>query len=415
MRCCRRLFLLVAFAAGVGAAFGAGMALPPVTGELSGEVRAFKLPGAPGLHWRAVLRPGANGTREGEVEIEGVGTSLRAHVTVGAAGVGSWELAGSELDAATWFPVLGNFIGSLADGVTATGRVELSGRGEWDASGVNGTVEVAWRDALLRSEAGGWSLAGVTLQAALEIDSAKGLVKTRGPAELAVGTVTTRRFGARNLAMRAELKEDRSLAVSEARGEIAGGEVTLDPFVLSLTPPVIDVHVRINHVGLQDVAALVPAGLADARGRVSGNVRMSWSAANGFELGAGRLRLDRDETAAVRLASSPGLLTSHVPERFNLLPSWTGPLAKWFRPKDPAYPEMQAIELGKKELRVESLDLQLTPEGDALGRTATVRIVAKPEIADSMVKQVTFDINVAGPLAAVLKLGMQRSFSVEAR
>jgi len=105
-------------------------------------------------------------------------------------------------------------------------------------------------------------------------------------------------------------------------------------------------------------------------------------------------------------------LTARVPQYFDLLPAWLGPLARWARPVNPAYAAMKSIELGQAELRVKTLDVLLTPDGDERGRSATVRLVAQPEQPGSAVKEVSFDVNVAGPLNEVLKLGIDRGFSV---
>jgi len=61
---------------------------------------------------------------------------------------------------------------------------------------------------------------------------------------------------------------------------------------------------------------------------------------------------------------------------------------------------MRSIELGQSDLQVKTLEVQLTPEGDDRGRSATVRLVAQPTQLGSTVKEVTFDVNVAGPIAA---------------
>jgi hypothetical protein len=55
------------------------------------------------------------------------------------------------------------------------------------------------------------------------------------------------------------------LAVKAARVEIAGGEVAADPFTVGLSPFSVKVRLRMTRVGLQDVVALVPTMLSDAR------------------------------------------------------------------------------------------------------------------------------------------------------
>jgi hypothetical protein len=76
---------------------------------------------------------------------------------------------------------------------------------------------------------------------------------------------------------------------------------------------------------------------------------------------------------------------------------------------------LSEIERGKLALRVNSLEVRLTPEGDARGRSASVVIRATPQQADTAVGEVTIDVNVAGPLAAVLRMGMKQDFSSQVR
>ncbi len=160
---------------------------------------------------------------------------------------------------------------------------------------------------------------------------------------------------------------------------------------------------------------LVPASLAAARGRVNGDLRVAWSEESGFQVGEGKLRLDASEPTTLTLAASPGFLTSQVPARFVLLPAWLGPLSRWFSPPNPALATLSDIELGRIPLQVQSLEVDLSPDGDAVGRTASVSIRGRPVGDGGAVDLVTFQINVAGPLSEVLKLGLEQDFSVNLR
>ncbi|MDF3059877.1 MAG: hypothetical protein K0R17_4092, partial [Rariglobus sp.] len=70
---------------------------------------------------------------------------------------------------------------------------------------------------------------------------------------------------------------------------------------------------------------------------------------------------------------------------------------------------------GKVGLRVDLLEARLTPEGDERGRSASVVIRARPERAGTVIGEVTFEVNVSGPLAEVLKLGMQQGLSLQVK
>ena len=277
-----------------------------------------------------------------------------------------------------------------------------------------GRIKIEWRGGSLRQEAQGWSLEGVTFQGefAVESSTGAGLVST-GPFELTVGTVTTKRFGAKNVLVRALLDGRRELIVNAAQVEIAGGKVTVDPCDVSLTPLEVKVNLRISRVGLQDIVLLVPAaGLADARGRIDGEVQVKWSEAVGFQLGVGHLGLCDDEPAIIRLMPKPGLLTARVPKYIDFTPR-LGMFGKLLRAKNPAYGNIRSVELGETDLQVKTLDVQLTPVGDDKGRSATARIVAQPTEPGSKVSAVTFDVNVDGPVSDVVKLGLEQGFTLD--
>lgn len=392
----------------------ANFMLPPIQGELAGEFAALNLPGAPTLRWRATIERDEASRRRALVTIDGEGTKLRIEARADAKGDGEWTIVEGRMDLEKWFPIAVPDIGEMAEGVTALGVVRLSGGGELFAGQPSGVVKVSLVDGTVRHEADGWTLEGVGLGGEFRL-SAGDAAGMAGPFEASIRTITTSRFGARSFSARGRLNEKGTVTLSEARVEVAGGEVVVDPATIPLSPPALDINLRVINVGLQDVAALVPASLADARGRIDGAVRMSWSERDGFQLGVGQLRLGEHEPASVRLAATPGFLTDRVPRYFELIPPWAGPLAKWLRPKNPAYDDMQAIEMGRTELRVESLRVSLTPDGDELGRTASVSLTAQPMQASSVVEKVTFEINVSGPLRHVLKLGLEQPFSLDVR
>ena len=187
------------------------------------------------------------------------------------------------------------------------------------------------------------------------------------------------------------------------------------PVEVPLLPPVVDAKLKISRIGLQDVVALVPAGVSEARGRVDGELQLGWSKALGLRIGAGHLELRPDEPMVLRLTPTPGLLSASMPKRFELLPAWLGPIAKWAAPVNPGFADLVAIEMGRTALLVESLDLRLTPDGDARGRSAGVTVHARPEIAGTSVGPVVFEVDVKGPLAYVLRLGVENGATLRVR
>ena len=396
-----------------------GLALeswPSVQGAIAGELKLF--PQIPDftLPWKLNLGAASGGGQTFAFALEAAGTRLRASGQVNlVTGDGSWHIEEGQIDAAAWLAALAPRFSPGFSELIALGAVSVTGEGTLCQGQVVGRIKVEWRDGYLRNARQGWSLEGIMFHGEFAIDGAAARLVSTAPFELAVGTITTVRFGARNFSASAWLNEQRALSVQAAQIEIAGGEVTADPFEIALTPFAINANLRISRIGLQDIVLLVPtAGLAEARGRIDGVARVKWTEGVGVQLGVGHLAIRADEPAVVRMTPAPGLLTSHVPQYFDLLPTWLGPVARWFRQVDPAYGNMQQIELGQSDLRVKTLDLLLTPDGDDKGRSATVRLVAQPAAPGSAVKEVTFDVNVAGPLNSVLKLGIDRGFSLEA-
>jgi hypothetical protein len=405
-------FLGAALGFALAAVDAAELRLPPFTGELNGVVTRFALPGAPALQWRVAAAAGRDGRIDYTIATDADGVHVRGTAHLAANGDGTWQIDESVVEVGPWLAVLAPWLGSGWNGVTADGKLKLTGGGELRRGKPRGKVKVELDDAIVRKADQGWSLAGVSLHGEFSFETDGLHWASVGPVEVAVRTITTARFGARNLKLNASVDDKLVVALESARLEAGGGELWIDPSKVPLSPPSIKVRMHMQRVGLQDIVALVPGGLADARGRIDGELGLGWSPKDGLELGAGRLGLRDDEPAIVHLEPSPGFLTKRVPERIALLPASAGALARWLSPLNPAYADLSAIELGRTALRVQSLTVEVTPEGDARGRSASIRVVAKPVQEHSSVGVVTFDVNVAGPLSAVLRLGMQDGVSM---
>ena len=69
---------------------------------------------------------------------------------------GTWRIIDGELDLATWFPVAAGVAETL-QGMTATGRVKISGEGEVRAGEAAGTIHIRADGAHLESR-DGWSV-----------------------------------------------------------------------------------------------------------------------------------------------------------------------------------------------------------------------------------------------------------------
>ena len=385
------------------AAHAAGWSLPVWSGEVHGQLLPCGENG-PQLKW--VFSPGslAGATRTLSFQIGNAATRLHVVATLDAStGDGSWRIEEGRLDVGPWLTALAPISDNAMVGLSGEGTLTIAGHGAVQNGHPSGAVKISWQGGAIRNSQQGWSLEGVSVETEADVSSL-----TDGPIafSMVIRTITTARFGARNFSLNAVADGTRAVAVKAARVEIAGGEVEADPFSVSLASPALNLRLHMTRVGLQDVVALVPTMLSDARGRINGELGVSWSEANGFRLGIGTLDLDEIEPSTLQLAPKPGFLTGRVPARFIFFPKWPAWISNWFAPANPAYPTLADIELGKVSLAVKSLKVRLTPEGDEKGRSASVTVVAHPEQKKSQVKEVVFTINVNGPLSQVLRFGM---------
>ncbi len=387
---------------------------PTISGEFAGELKLdHREPGLV-LPWRLVLAAMSDGLQSYEGVIEAAGTQLHVAGRLSmAGGEGDWCLKDGALDAGVWLALLG--AGTAFEGMSAQGVIRLEGDGAVHRRGIAGRVRCSWHDGVLVHPAEGWKLEGISFSGEFAIDGVSRRVSSTEPFELRIARITHPRFGARNLVLKGLLTPQPSLQVVSAQLEIAGGELFVDPADVPLVPPSLDLNLRFQRVGLQDVVQLVPsAGLADARGRIDGRVRVRWDNELGLRYGVGQLGLCHDEPAVVRLSPSIGLLTGRLDPYIDLSVYVGKLLGRLFRPENPAFKDLQQVELGQSELQVSSLQVNLTPEGDDQGRSATVRFVAQPVEKGSTVRQVTFDVNVVGPLNHVLQIWREKEFTVDA-
>ncbi len=403
---CRPYRLLITLFIGAGfCAMAGAMGLPPVSGELAGELRVRALSGAPPIAWRAQVRPADGRVLQLEVTLTAPGFALRAEAAQPADGApGTWRVVEGSLDLAAW-----QSAGAAAAGVTlpadftVTGIVQLSGRGALAEMVPTGTLVATLADGRAGSVEQGWAVSGLALTGTLAL-SAEGVgLQT---AQLRVATAEAAGVVARNVFLEASGLSDGRIEVRRADLDVLGGRVALAAFVVDLAAPELRTTAEVTAVALSELAALLPETLAAAKGRLSGRMEVRWNAQDGFEPGKGSLRMLPDEPVSLRLASAPGFLTQHMPERLQLLPEKLGALARWLSPRNPAYDSLSHIELGEDTLAVEKLRVELYPDGPDGARSALVEVTARPP-KGSAVELVSFTVNVAGPLKQVIDLGLK--------
>jgi hypothetical protein len=408
------VFVLLTWVSGLTGASGAGLTeLAPWLVRLTGGLKGVYTPveGRP-LAWSLAWSPAEGTQRRGEVLVTGPDLALRVALNFDAAeNQLSWRVVEGRVDLAAWLPALATRpeLAEMLKGMAATGALVIAGEGAVKDDVITGAMSVSWEDGTLGNAEQGWTLEGVTIRAGGDVSA---LMKGTVPMEVYVRTISTGRFGARNFSAKAGLIESQAVEVQSVRIEIAGGEVTAEKFNVSLESKNVRVDLLMSRVGLQDLIVFAPTTLSEASGRIGGKLSLEWSPSVGLQIGVGELSLDKSEPTMLRLVSTPGFLTKNVPVRLVLIPQ-LGPLKWLFSPKNPSYPTIKEIELGKLGLKVDMLEVHLTPDGDKQGRSASVYIRARPEREGGSVREVTFEVNVAGPLAEVLRIGMQQNLSVK--
>lgn len=383
--------------------------LPPLAGEVSGEFAPLLLAGAPTVKWTLALRAGtAAGERIADLGIEGAGVKGTGALRLMAATRGMWRLDAGEVELRTWLPLLAQKFLPLLTGALADGHVAIRGEGTLDDGRVGGRVAVELRNGSLRHAARGWALSGVMLKGGLgqlpELTSEGAWTLTFEEGNFAG-------LAARNGVVEFAIDAQEVVHVRRATCEMLEGRVEVAAFSFSLAKPVVKTDVRVNQIELAQLATLLPPVLSAASGKISGRVGLAWDAETGVHPGSGRLQIDPGSTVTFRLAPQPGFLTSKLPATISPLP---GPLAKLMTIPNPAYAPLRAIEMGETRLEVSALDIGLSPDGDAEGRSARLVFTARPEKGDE-VEFVKFEVNVKGPLADVLRLGFEHGVSIRAR
>ncbi|HVS52809.1 MAG TPA: YdbH domain-containing protein [Opitutaceae bacterium] len=358
------------------------LSLPLVSGELAGDYTPLNLPGAPTLHWKLALAAGAGDTRAMTLAVDGPGTALRSTLELADMASGTWRIEEAQAEIAPWFAALVPRLGREFAGAAASGHIELRGEGSWRDGALGGRGVLTLREAHLDDPAHKLSLDGVTL----DLTIADLTTRRSAPAQTLTwtgGRYDVVQLGAGRVVFAVTGDEVR---VAEATLAAFGGELRLGEFVVSLARPEFAVTARAIGLDVQQLLPLLPPVLADAHGRVDGELAVKRDA-SGLQIGAGRLALRAGESADLRLAPRPGLLSASLPPT----------VLKY-------YPGLGQIETGQIPLRADLLEVEFTPEGDAEGRTASVHLAGGP-VDPKLRAPVDLVVNVRGPLQSLLKLG----------
>jgi hypothetical protein len=363
-------------------AIAAEMRLPLIDGELSGVFTALKIPGAPDLRWKiGVVRAGP-ASRDVEVAIDGTGTSIRAQVSLDTSGGLRWRLLSARIDLAAWSQAAAGQLGGDWAQMTMAGSIAIEGEGTRGPAGLEGVGHLKLENGRIEDPGRRLVLEGITID--LRLDD---LARRRTPPEQVLrwqgGKIDVIAIGPGQMKFSVDGEQ---MSVTEATGRIWGGEVSLAAFGFSLQKLEMSVLARVTGLDVAKLLPFLPPVLAAAEGRLDGSFTVRRDS-TGIQIGAGKLSLQGGEPAELRLAPTPGLLSSSLPST----------VLKY-------YPGLGQIETGQIPLQANLLEVAFTPEGDAEGRTASIHLAGGP-VDPKLRAPVDLTINVRGPLESLVKFG----------
>lgn len=356
--------------------------IPPLDGQLEGDFRPLSVPGAPSVHWKLTLQTLQPGVRVAGLVVDGPGTHVVMELRLDPAGNGTWRLSEGRIDVATWSAAALAFLGDEFSGGSVDGIVSGEGEGTLREGVFGGRARVSVREGRIDDAAHKLLLHGLDLDLVLEDIAAR---KSAGGQSLRWdgGTYEEIPFGLGHVEFTLSGEE---VSVEEASVEVFGGEVVLAAFSFSTQRREASVIARVIGIEVSQILSFLPPVLASARGRLHGSVALHRSPA-GVQIGSGTLALRSGETADLRLAPTPGLLSSSLPAS----------VLKY-------YPGIGKIETGEVPLRAEHLEVAFTPSGDAQGRTASIHVVGGP-VDPGLTAPIDLNINVRGSLESLIKFG----------
>lgn len=356
--------------------------VPPLDGELAGDFLPLKTPGAPSVHWTMRVRTTKPRERAVALTLDGPGLKLSADAQLDPAGEGSWRIGAADVDLGQWLPLVATMLPMDSGGMSVSGRAVLTGEGTWRGNILAGSAKLVLSEGRVEDPAHKLVVEGVALTLAIE-DIAARRSQPRQVLTWRSGKYDTIAIGA-GRAVFAIVGDE--LRIDEATVGVLGGELTIGAVVMSTQRPDLSVTAQVRGVDVTQLLFLLPPVLRDAKGRLDGHLSLRRDA-NGLQIGTGRLGLREGETAELRLAPTPGLLSASLPA--TVLQH---------------YPGLGKIELGEVPLRADLLEVTFTPEGDQEGRTAWVHVAGGP-VDPKLRAPIDLNVNVRGPLESLVRFG----------
>jgi hypothetical protein len=373
--------------------------LPPLHGEIRGEW-AVPVEGGPVLPWRASVKPDEAGNLELTLEVDDQGLRAWVGLTMFADGSRRWRLHEARAALADLWPLVSKLTEGDWTGWGLTGEVEARGAGGWTEDGPSGPIQLTLGQGEVTSADPAVQLS--ELEVAFELRQWP--EPLHGEGALAFARATVAGIEAERGSAGLQLVEGK-WTIGPAQMDALGGQLIVSPIVWTDDDEPVTFRVQLHNIAVSALAALAPQMFRAATGTVSGQIELRYSAAEGVVPIDGFLAVDAARSAEVTLAPQPGFLTRQLPRRYRWLPQWMGTLGDRLAPANPAYEMLEGIELGRVPLRVQRLEVRFFPPEDPEERTVQMVLEGRP-IDGRVVESVSLQVNVTGPLADVIRLGL---------
>lgn len=355
--------------------------LPPLDGEVAGEMTVPLLDGEPKVKWNITVNTGTPRVRTVAFAVEGEGAQVRGEARLDPAAEGSWRIGEAKINLGEWFRVAPLFAPTLA-AIGVAGELTFTGEGTWRSEMFGGKGVFTLREGRLDDPERKIVLEGISVDVEFED------LATWRTAPAQVFTWRSGRYDVVPLGVgRIEFDMDREeVRITSALIDVFGGELQVGSLVMSTRRPEFSVDARMVGVAVDQIMFLLPPVLKDARGRLDGRMSLKRDA-SGLQIGAGNLSLRPGDTAELRLAPTPGLISTSLPDMVLQ-----------------HYPGLRKIEMGETPLRADVLEVTFTPQGDAQGRTAWVHLAGGP-VDPNLRSPIDLTVNVQGPLQSLIRFG----------
>ena len=377
-------------------------------GHVTGEFGVGDL--IPSVPWVADVQQTSTGASRLAVTAKVWGRGVKATLELDANGEGKWALEPAGWSAEELWQQVIQSIRPEWITLQPAGTIALSGGGAWTNESPQGPLQLVWSEGRLKGAEPEIEVTGIN--GSFELRGWLGEERS-GQGKLAFGRAIVAGVELEEGSVALRWRKDGVMVLGPGRVNALDGVLAIAPVQWPAGEGGLTVIVQAESVSLARLAALAPQAVRAATGTVSGQVVLRWGP-NGVEPIDGHLVIDAKQPVDLTLAPQPGFLTRQVPRHYEFLPSWMGPVARRLSPVNPAYEMLEGVELGRVPLRVQRLEVDFYPPNDEMDRTVRILVEGRPSDG-KVVDQVVIQLNLAGPLADIIRLGLDQRSQISGR